>query len=192
MAPARILVFGGSIRTGSFSAQLAALAAKELAILDAEVSLISLADYPLPIYDGDLEAKKGVPDNAKKLRATMNEHSGIYIATPEYNASVPPLLKNTIDWVSRSGAGGEDPYRRCIFALGSTSNGRFGGYRALMALRAVLELGLQALVLPNQVALSHVANAFDEAGNLKDPAVAKLLHTSLTRLIAHCETDYRP
>jgi chromate reductase, NAD(P)H dehydrogenase (quinone) len=191
MAPARILIFGGSIRTGSFSAQLAALAAKELALLDAEVSLISLADYPLPIYDGDLEAKKGVPDNAKKLRATMNEHGGIYIATPEYNSSIPPLLKNTIDWVSRSGAGGEDPFRRCTFALGSTSNGRFGGYRALMALRSVLELGLQALVLPNQVALSHVGDAFDEAGNLKDPNVAKLLRTSLTRLIAHCEADYR-
>lgn len=186
MPAPRILVFGGSIRTGSFSAQLAALAAKELSILDAEVSLISLADFPLPIYDGDLEAKKGVPENARKLRTMMNAHSGIYIATPEYNASVPPLLKNAIDWVSRSGAGGEDPYRRCIFTLGATSNGRFGGYRALMALRTVLELGLQALVLPNQVALSHVGQAFDEAGNLKDETVAKLLRTSLTRLMDHC------
>jgi NAD(P)H-dependent FMN reductase len=186
MAAPRILVFGGSIRTGSFSAQLAALAAKELALLDAEVSHISLEDYPMPIYDGDLEAKEGVPENAKKFRAMMNAHSGVYIATPEYNAAIPPLLKNTIDWVSRSGAGGEDPYRRCIFALGATSNGRFGGYRALMALRTVLELGLQALVLPNQVALSHVGEAFDEAGNLKDEKVAKLLRTSLTRLMDHC------
>jgi NAD(P)H-dependent FMN reductase len=186
MAAPRILVFGGSLRTGSFSAQLAALAAKELALLDAEVSHVSLEDYPLPIYDADLEAKSGVPENAKKFRAMMNAHSGVYIATPEYNASIPPLLKNTIDWVSRSGAGGEDPYRRCIFALGATSNGRFGGYRALMALRTVLELGLQALVLPNQVALSHVGEAFDEAGNLKDEKVAKLLHTSLTRLMDHC------
>jgi len=189
MAGARILVFGGSLRTGSWSAKLAALAAKELAILDADVSLISLADYPLPIYDGDLEAQKGVPENAKKLRAMMNAHRGIYIATPEYNASIPPLLKNTIDWVSRQAAGGEDPYKKCIFALGATSNGRFGGYRALMALRYVLELGLQALVLPQQVALSHVSEAFDEAGNIKDPVVAKLLHGSLTRLIAAVESD---
>ena len=189
MAGARILVFGGSLRTGSWSAKLAALAAKELAILDADVSLISLADYPLPIYDGDLEAQKGVPENAKKLRAMMNAHRGIYIATPEYNASIPPLLKNAIDWVSRKGAGGEDPYKKCIFALGATSNGRFGGYRALMALRYVLELGLQALVLPQQVALSHVSEAFDEAGNIKDPVVAKLLHGSLTRLIAAVESD---
>jgi NAD(P)H-dependent FMN reductase len=187
----RILVFGGSLRTGSFSARLAVLAARELADLGAEVSRISLADYSLPIYDGDFEAQKGVPENAKKLRAMMNEHRGIYIATPEYNASVPPLLKNTIDWVSRDGAGGEDPFRRCVFALGSTSNGRFGGYRALMALRTVLELGLQALVLPNQVALSHVGQAFDEAGNLKDEKVAALLHASLARLVAHCDAGHR-
>jgi chromate reductase len=189
MPRARILVFGGSIRTGSWSAKLAGLAAKELTRLDADVSLISLADYPMPIYDGDLEAQKGVPESAKKLRAMMNAHGGVYIATPEYNASVPPLLKNTIDWVSREGAGGEDPYKRCTFALGATSNGRFGGYRALMALRQVLELGLAATVLPNQVALSHVGQAFDDAGNLKDEMVAKLLRNSLTRLIAHSEAD---
>ena len=190
MAEARILVFGGSLRTGSWSAKLAALAAKELVLLDAEVSLISLADYPMPIYDGNLEAREGVPENAKKLRAMMNAHRGIYIATPEYNASIPPLLKNAIDWVSRQGAGGDDPYKKCVFALGATSNGRFGGYRALVALRTVLELGLQALVLPNQVALSHVAQAFDEAGNIKDAAVAKLLHGSLTRLIAAVESEF--
>jgi NAD(P)H-dependent FMN reductase len=189
MAAPRILVLGGSIRTGSWSARLAALAAKELALLDADVSLISLADFPLPLYDADLEASKGAPEPAKKLRAMMNAHRGVYIATPEYNASVPPLLKNTIDWVSRPASGGEDPFRRCIFALGATSNGRFGGYRALMALRQVLELGLHALVVPQQVALSHVGQAFDEAGNIKDELVAKLLHTSLTRLIAVCESE---
>jgi NAD(P)H-dependent FMN reductase len=154
------------------------------------VSRISLADYPLPIYDGDLEAEKGVPEPAKKLRAMLNAHRGVYIATPEYNASVPPLLKNAIDWASRPGAGGDDPFRRCIFALGATSNGRFGGYRALMALRTVLELGLQALVIPQQVALSHVGQSFDEAGNLKDEMVANLLKTSLTRLISVCEADF--
>ena len=189
MPGARILVFGGSLRTGSFSAKLAALAARELALLDAEVSLISLGDFPLPLYDANLEAEKGVPEPAKKLRAMMNAHGGVYIATPEYNASVPPLLKNAIDWVSRPAAGGEDPYKRCIFALGSTSNGRFGGYRALIALRQVLELGLQALVLLNQVALSHVGEAFDDAGSIKDAAVAKLLHGSLTRLIAAVEAE---
>jgi chromate reductase len=189
MHPARILVFGGSLRTGSFSAKLAALAAKELTLLDAEVSLISLGDFPLPIYDGDLEAQQGVPENAKKLRAMMNAHQGVFISTPEYNSSLPPLLKNAIDWISRKGAGGEDPFHRCTFAIGSTSNGRFGGLRALMSLRSILENGLQALVLPNQVALSHVGEAFDEAGNLKDELVAKLLRTALTRLISHCEMN---
>jgi NAD(P)H-dependent FMN reductase len=191
MNPPRILVFGGSLRTGSFSAKLAALAAKELTLLDAEVSHISLGDFPLPIYDGDLEAQKGVPENAKKLRAMMNAHQGVFIATPEYNSSVPPLLKNSIDWVSRQGAGGDDPFKHCTFAIGSTSNGRFGGLRALMSLRSILENGLQALVLPNQVALSHVGEAFDDAGNLRDETVAKLLRTALTRLISHCEMNER-
>jgi NAD(P)H-dependent FMN reductase len=187
MAGTRILVFGGSIRTGSWSAKLASLAARELTLLDAEVSLISLADYPMPIYDGDLEAREGVPEYAKKLRAMMNAHQGVYIATPEYNASVPPLLKNAIDWTSRPGGGGDNPYPRCIFALGATSNGRLGGYRALIALRHVLELGLHALVVPYQVALSHVSEAFDETGAIKDANVAKLLQSSLNRLVAQCE-----
>jgi chromate reductase, NAD(P)H dehydrogenase (quinone) len=189
MSGPRILVFGGSLRTGSFSAQLAALAVRELALLDADVTFISLGDYPLPIYDGDLEAQKGVPENAKKLRALINAQQGVYIATPEYNSSIPPLLKNTLDWVSRSAAGGPDPYRNKPFAIGATSNGRFGGLRALMALRQILELGLHALVLPGQVAISHVATAFDEKGGLKDDTVAKLLRESLTRLIRVAEAE---
>ena len=189
MAGPRILVFGGSLRTGSFSAQLAALATRELTLLDAEVTFISLGDYPLPIYDGDLEAQKGAPDNAKKLRAMMNAQQGVYIATPEYNSSIPPLLKNAIDWVSRPAAGGPDPFKNKPFALGATSNGRFGGYRALMSLRQVLELGLHAVVLPAQVAVSHVATAFDETGGLKDEVVAKLLRDSLTQLIRFAEVE---
>ena len=95
MSEPRILVFAGSIRTGSFSAQLAGLALKELVRLDVEASLISLADYPMPLFDADHEAKSGVPAAARKLHDMMLAHRGIYIATPEYNASLPPLLKNT-------------------------------------------------------------------------------------------------
>jgi len=97
----KILVFAGSIRTGSYNERLAALAAKELALTGAEVTRISLEDYPLPIYDGDGEAKSGVPAHARSLKRMMAEHSGVFIASPEYNASVTPLLKNTIDWISR-------------------------------------------------------------------------------------------
>jgi NAD(P)H-dependent FMN reductase len=107
--PVKILVTAGSIRTGSFNARLAAAATKELSLLDAEVTRISLADYPMPIYDGDLEAKSGQPENALKLKRHFMTHQGIFIASPEYNASVTPLLKNTLDWISRVREQGEQP-----------------------------------------------------------------------------------
>jgi NAD(P)H-dependent FMN reductase len=184
----RILVFGGSIRTGSWSTKLAALAAKELTLLDADVSRVSLADYPMPIYDADLEAREGPPETAKKLRAMMTAHRGMFIATPEYNASVPPLLKNTLDWISRV-KDPIDPFKERVFAIGSTSNGRFGGVRAQIALRQVLELGLGALVLPNSVAVSHAAQAFGEDGGLRDEVAARFLRTTLLRLIAVAEAE---
>ncbi len=143
----KIIVFAGSIRTGSFNGRLAALAAKELALRNADVTRISLADYPLPLYDGDAEAASGAPENAKKLKRQFAAHHGIFIASPEYNASITPLLKNTLDWVSRVREPGEQPYpayRDRVFALGAASNGTYGGYRSLIALRHVLELGCGA------------------------------------------------
>lgn len=186
---ARILVFAGSIRTGALSGKLAALAARELALLDAEVSLVSLADYPMPIYDGDYEASHGAPDVAHKLRRMMLAHRGVFIATPEYNASVPPLLKNALDWISRARDPSNDPYKGRYFAIGSTSDGRLGGYRALIALRQVLELGLGAHVLPEQVAIAEASHAFDDDGGLRDARHAGFLRRALQRLIAFAESD---
>ena len=144
MPAQKILVFAGSIRTGSVNARLAALAAKELVLLDADVSRISLLDYPLPLYDGDLETRSGAPENAVKLKRLMMLHRGVFITSPEYNASIAPLLKNTLDWISRVREDGEPAlaaYRNRVFALGAASNGTLGGYRSLIALRQVLELG---------------------------------------------------
>lgn len=182
----KILVFAGSIRTGSFNGRLAALAAKELALRNADVTRISLADYPLPLYDGDAEAASGAPENAKKLKRQFAAHHGIFIASPEYNASITPLLKNTLDWVSRVREPGEQPYpayRDRVFALGAASNGTYGGYRSLIALRHVLELGCGALVLPDQVAVRNAASAFDETENLRDAAEAERLRSVLARLV---------
>src|SRR5215218_7507845 len=101
MSALKILVIPGSLRSGSLNAKLAATAAHELVQSGAEVTRISLADFPLPIYDGDLQAKSGVPKHAVNLKRMIGAHHGVLIVTPEYNASVPPLLKNAIDWVSR-------------------------------------------------------------------------------------------
>src|SRR3954454_7785728 len=101
MAALKILIIPGSLRTGSLNARLAAAAAYQFAQAGAEVTRISLSDFPLPIYDGDLQARSGVPKNAVNLKRMIGAHHGVLIVTPEYNSSVPALIKNTIDWVSR-------------------------------------------------------------------------------------------
>jgi chromate reductase, NAD(P)H dehydrogenase (quinone) len=182
----KIPVFAGSVRSGSFNGRLAALAAKELALLAADVTRISLADYPLPLYDGDAEAADGAPENAKRLKRQFAAHHAIFIASPEYNASITPLLKNTLDWVSRVREAGEQSraaFRDRVFALCAASNGTYGGYRSLIALRHVLELGCGALVLPDQVAIRNAASAFDEAENLRDAGDGDRLRSMLARLV---------
>src|ERR1700758_4576329 len=134
IAALKILVIPGSLRSGSHNAKLAMAAAYEFAQAGVEVTRISLGDFPLPIYDGDLQAKSGVPKNAVNLKRMIASHHGVLVVTPEYNSSVPPLLKNAIDWISRV----QDPheargqvFRDRPFAIAAASEGRLGGSRAL-------------------------------------------------------------
>jgi NAD(P)H-dependent FMN reductase len=187
MPAPRILVIPGSLRTGSHNARLAALAVKELALLDAEVTHLSLEDYELPLFDADLAAAaSGPPAAAVKLKQMLMAHRGVFITSPEYSASVTPLLKNAIDWVSRVRDRGEPTYaafKGRVFALGSATASGGGGVRSMMALRQILELGCGALVIPEQVSVPRAELAFDEMDNLKDEAVATALRTSMRRLV---------
>jgi chromate reductase len=186
MAAPKILVLPGSTRSGSHNAKLAALAAKELTLIDADVTRISLADYPLPLYEGDLESKAGAPENAVRLKQMMMAHHGVFIASPEYSASVTPVLKNAIDWVSRVRERGDPTYaafKGRVFAISSASPGRSGGLRSLMALRQILELGCGALVIPEQVAIPQADNAFDDMDNIIENATANLFRAQLARLV---------
>jgi chromate reductase, NAD(P)H dehydrogenase (quinone) len=186
MAAPKILVLSGSTRTGSHNIKLAALAAKELTLIDADVTRISLVDYPLPLYEGDLESKAGPHANALRLKQMIMAHQGVFIASPEYSASVTPLLKNSIDWVSRVRERGDPTYaafKGRVFAISSASPGRSGGLRSLMALRQILELGCGALVIPEQVAIPQADNAFDDMDNIIDTAVANLFRAQLARLV---------
>src|ERR1700723_4382043 len=134
MAALKILVIPGSLRTGSLNAKLAAVAAHQFAQAGVEVTRLSLADFPLPIYDGDLQTRSGVPKNAVDLKRMIGAHHGVLFVTPEYNSSVPPLLKNTIDWVSRVQDAHESRgqvFRGRVFAIASASHGRLGGARGL-------------------------------------------------------------
>ncbi|HEY0218665.1 MAG TPA: NAD(P)H-dependent oxidoreductase [Afipia sp.] len=186
MAALKILVIPGSIRTGSLNARLAAVAVKELALLDVDVTIISLADFPLPIYDGDLENKSGVPKKAVDLKRMIGAHHGVFIISPEYNSSVPPLLKNAIDWVTRVRDRNEtfgQVFRERAFAIGAASDGKFGGLRVLMALRQILTLGCGATVIPQQMALSFADQAFDDMDHFKDERDTMMLRATVKQLI---------
>ena len=185
MSAPKILVMPGSLRTGSHNARLAALAAKELTLLDAEVTRISLEDYELPLFDADL-AGSALPPAAVKLKQALTAHRGVFITSPEYSASVTPLLKNAIDWISRVRERGEPNYaafKGRVFALGSATSGGGGGIRSLMALRQILELGCGALVIPEQVSVARAELAFDDNDDLKDEALAGTLRATMRRLV---------
>jgi chromate reductase, NAD(P)H dehydrogenase (quinone) len=185
MTALKILLIPGSLRTGSLNAKLAAVAAHQFAQAGAEVTRLSLADFPLPIYDGDLQTKSGVPKHAVDLKRMIGAHHGVLIVTPEYNSSVPPLLKNAIDWVSRVQDSYESRgqvFRGRAFALAGASGGRLGGARALAALRLILS-ACQALVIPEQLALAFANDAYDDRDHLKHPPDIEALGTLVRQLI---------
>jgi NAD(P)H-dependent FMN reductase len=185
MSALKILVIPGSLRTGSHNAKLAAVAVLELAEAGAEVTRISLGDFPLPIYDGDLQTKSGVPKNAVNLKRMIGAHHGVLIVTPEYNSSVPPLVKNTIDWVTRVQDAQEargQVFRERAFAIAAASESRLGGTRALAALRLILS-ACHAPVIPNQLALSFAGDAYDDMDRLKHPADSEALKALVRQLI---------
>src|SRR2546423_1632329 len=185
MSALKILVIPGSLRTGSLNARLAAAAAYEFAQAGAEVTRISLGDFPLPIYDGDLQTKSGVPKNAINLKRMIGAHHGVLIVTPEYNSSVPPLVKNTIDWVTRVQDAHEtrgQVFRERAFAIAAASESRLGGTRSLAALRLILS-ACHATGIPDQLALSFAGPAYDDIYRLKHPAHVESLGALVQQLI---------
>lgn len=184
MAP-RILVFAGSIRSGAYSGKTADIAQRELALQGAEVTRISLADYPLPIMDQDLEREKGIPENAVKLARQFAAHDALLICTPEYNGSIPPLLKNAIDWVSRVKSDGGRPLRPYpgrLVALCSSSDGHFAGIRSASHLRAVLS-HIQMEVISAQCSVPHGEDAFDADGNFREERLRKSMERVCSTLV---------
>lgn len=184
----KILAFSGSARQASFNQRLVAAAARAAERAGAEVRLVNLRDFPLPIMDQDLEREKGQPENAARLKALMVEHDGFLIASPEYNSSISPLLKNAIDWASRKA--GDEPsmvaYQGKAVALLSASPGGLGGLRGLVHLRAIFG-NIGVLVLPTQVALRSAASAFDDDGELVNDSDAERVEKLVTEFVALLE-----
>ncbi len=165
----KILAFAGSTRTRSFNKMLVRNAAMIAAKQGADVTLIDLRDYPIPLYDGDLEERKGVPDNALKLRSLMCDNHGLLLSCPEYNSAISAVLKNAIDWVSRPVP--NEPslaaFTGKTVALLAASPGALGGLRTLVSVRAILgNLGM--LVMPRQFGLANAGQSFNEKGWLID------------------------
>jgi chromate reductase, NAD(P)H dehydrogenase (quinone) len=186
MATPKILVIPGSLRIGSYNGRLAALAAKELALADADVTRISLEDYPLPLFDAEMTGEVASPHYAVQLRRMVEAHQGVFMTSPEFSASVTPLMKNMIDWLSRPRARGEPAYeifKDRVFAIGAASPGGDGGVRSLIALRQILELGCGALVIPEQITVANAGDAFNDMDDLKDVNLAASLKALARRLV---------
>jgi NAD(P)H-dependent FMN reductase len=179
----RILAFAGSLRKASLNKR--ALAAAVALLGDAaEVTVVDLADFPMPVYDGDLEEREGIPEHARRFKELMKSHGGFLICTPEYNSSIPGAFKNILDWTSRRGEG--EKILECFVgktaALMSASPGMLGGLRSLTALRAMLE-NIGTMVIPAQVAVSKAHEAFTDGGVLKDEKTNAALRQMTARLV---------
>ena len=170
--PPRILAFSGSLRAASWNHRIAELAARAAAEAGADVTVLRLRDYPLPVYDQEIEEATGIPDNALALKKLFREHQGFLIASPEYNGSVTAALKNVIDWASRP----EDGYPRLaefkgkVAGLLACSPGSLGGLRGLSQLRAILS-GIGTIVLPNQVAVPGIRDRFTDTHVMDDDKI---------------------
>lgn len=165
----KILAFDGSGRKGSTNHQLLEIVAQGVKLAGGELTLINLRDYDIPLYDGDLEASEGLPEPVMELKKIFDAHQGFLIASPEYNGTVTPLLKNTLDWVSRptGGEGALKQFRGKVAGLMATSPGKFGGLRGLYQLNTIL-FGMQVMVLPEIVSIGMAYESFDDKAQLKD------------------------
>ena len=180
-ATSRILAFAGSARKDSLNRKLLAVTARAVEAAGGAVTIVDLHDYALPLYDGDLEDAQGLPENAQRLLALMQNHAGLLIASPEYNSQLTPLLKNTLDWLSRAD---DDPFEGKVAAVVAASPGALGGARSLQHARQML-LNLGCLVVPAQCILPKAHEAFDEAGNLRETRAQKSVDALAKQLVGN-------
>lgn len=172
----KILAFSGSTRRNSYNQAVVECAAQAAKDAGAEVTVINLADYAMPIFNEDEEAEYGIPERAQAFKQLMIEHDAILIASPEYNSSYPAVLKNAIDWASRKA--GDEPvlaaYKQKVVGLMAASLGALGGMRVLVVLRMLMQ-NLSCIVAPAQVAVGNVADKLDESGVISDEKTKKQL-----------------
>ena len=183
-AETNVLLFAGSTRKESYNKQLVAEAARLAQQMGANVTVVDLKDYPIPFYDADLEMEEGMPENAKRLRRLMVQSQAIVISSPQYNRSVSAVLKNVLDWASRSeeGTPSREAFKGKKVAILSASPGSKGGAKGLIHLKDIVE-DIGGIVLEQQLSLPKAHEAFDEQGNLKDEGAREQLRAIVSQLI---------
>lgn len=183
----KLLFFAGSSRQASLNKRLAKAASNMAAEFGAEVTFIDLKDYVMPLYCGDLEANEGVPEAAQRLADLVKSHDGVFIASPEYNSSLSPLLKNTLDWVSRLRSDETPPrtpwHKAKVFAIGATSMGPMGGLRGIQLLSALLINGYQVNVIPQTVAVGKGHETLNEDGSISNPQSEAMLSGAMKAFV---------
>ncbi|MEU8584294.1 NADPH-dependent FMN reductase [Streptomyces abikoensis] len=185
--PLRVLVFGAALRAGSTNARLASLVARLITEAGADADLATMREFDMPLYDGDAEEAEGIPAGALALHERMEGADALVISSPEYNASVPGLLKNAIDWVSRVQP---QAFKTKHALLVSASPSLVGGNRGLWALRVPLE-HLGTRVYPDMFSLSRSYDSFAEDGSLADPGHQQRLTETVEAFLKLVEADTR-
>lgn len=182
--PTKVLVFAGSLRRDSFNKKLARIVTKDAIKAGAEATFIELSDFPLPLFDEDVE-RAGTPETALRLKKIFIDHDALIICSPEYNSSITAVLKNAIDWVSRSAPGEQSlaAFQGKTALLLAASPGALGGLRGLVHLRSILG-NIGVTLLPGQYALATAHAAFDEKGELKDTKVAASIGNLVQQLVS--------
>lgn len=183
----KILAFAGSTRTDSFNKKLVRIAATGATEAGVDVTVTNLRDFPMPLYDGDLEQQEGLPPNARKLKDLMLAHQGFLISSPEYNSSISAVFKNVIDWTSRQSEGETSLacFKGKVAGIMSASPGGLGGLRGLVHVRSILG-NIGVLVMPDQVAIGKAHEAFNADGTLKDKKQeeqVKMIGSSVAKIL---------
>ncbi len=182
----KLLFFAGSARKASLNKRLVKAASLKAEEFGAEITIVDLKDYPMPIYCGDIEESDGVPEAAQKLAEIVKQHDGIFIACPEYNSSITPLLKNTLDWVSRlktDATPPRTPWHDRVYAIGGTSMGMMGGLRGIQYMTQLLINGYQLQVIPQTVAVGRGHEIIEDDGSITNPQVEAMLIGSMKALV---------
>jgi NAD(P)H-dependent FMN reductase len=178
----KVLVFATALRAESLNRKLAALAVHLAEQAGATVDHASMRDFDVPLYDGDLESKNGIPGGARELRRRLLESDAFILSSPEYNGSMPGTIKNLIDWTSRFCP---QPFDGKHGLLRSASPSMMGGNRGLWALRMPLE-HLGARIYPDMFSLAHAQTALVE-GDIADAALRGRFEKNLQAFLSLAE-----